>query len=699
MLTCSLLGRLANHGTPASTASAGASRTRLLGSPSPRWLPLLLLAAFAVADFAAQAALPAVAAAAAAGWLPVPPDALEWVRTVVGLSPQAHGLELALRLLRPLALLAAIAAYRSCYCLGTLHRQLEREALLPAAQEAHRCGGAMSGGPGCCASVGAAWLEQKGNRSLHPRRLRAELGWRALGKRALLLHGSKLVALLALGAAMQQPGAVGLVLAGGIVLLAPQLGAPTPGATRQQPLLLTALMSTAVLATAWMVAQYAVCLPWVQVGRRSRRTAARAERLGLTGRPEPRSIPCPHPLLPRTCCCACLPMPWTLRTGPACACRRRPPPAVAAAAAWLRSWRCCCASRPCCWWPLRCACAPSGEGARFDRTSCACRMPACGPLPSLSSTCRWQAKLPEEVRAAGRCGAPCPLFWPQSPDYTPPAAPHSPAMPGQRRLGPLSLVESLREAAAVLLSRAQHVTQQALRAVDWPAEAPEPAEAAAAAARSGQPPAGGSAAQPEAAVAVARQRQWRLLRFALQDWLESIWQARMLSWFLPCWSGRAERGTAHGPVAPRWLRPSPTRPPLLHNHAKQEWHLDIALVLLLLAAFSAANALSLACVAVVGLGMWLPARATQVRQPRQLAGGRGGFRGQAAVSQRYHARVPSCGLTGDVPMGGGSAAGRAGALPVLCAHRPAAHAARPGRHVRRCQGEAAGAEHPRGRSH
>ena len=34
--------------------------------------------------------------------------------------------------------------------------------------------------------------------------------------------------------------------------------------------------------------------------------------------------------------------------------------------------------------------------------------------------CRWQAKLPEEVQAAGKCGAPCPQFWPQSPDYQPP---------------------------------------------------------------------------------------------------------------------------------------------------------------------------------------------------------------------------------------------------------------------------------------
>lgn len=141
------------------------------------------------------------------------------------------------------------------------------------------------------------------------------------------------------------------------------------------------------------------------------------------------------------------------------------------------------------------------------------------------------------MRAAGRCGAPCPLFWPQSPDYTVPPAPHSPAVPGQRRLGPLSLVGSLREAAAVLLSRAQHVTQQALRAVDWPAEpSAEPAErpgASTAAAHGEQSSPPGSPAEPEAAV--ARQRQWRLLRFALQDWLERIWQART------CWGGTVLR--------------------------------------------------------------------------------------------------------------------------------------------------------------
>ena len=48
------------------------------------------------------------------------------------------GLPLALRLLRPFLLLCAVALYRCCYCLATLHRQLRHKALPPALQEARR---------------------------------------------------------------------------------------------------------------------------------------------------------------------------------------------------------------------------------------------------------------------------------------------------------------------------------------------------------------------------------------------------------------------------------------------------------------------------------------------------------------------------------------------------------------------------------
>lgn len=116
---------------------------------------------------------------------------------------------------------------------------------------------------------------------------------------------------------------------------------------------------------------------------------------------------------------------------------------------------------------------------------------------------------------------------------------------GQRHAGALSLLGSLHEAAIALLGRAQHATQQALRAVDWPAgdvseqgptvaaapQHPAAAQAATAVGPSGAKP----EAEPGSAPAVpTRQQQWRLLRFAAQDWFERSWQVR-----------RAGEGTRH----------------------------------------------------------------------------------------------------------------------------------------------------------
>lgn len=72
--------------------------------------------------------------------------------------------------------------YRCCYSLGTLHRQLQHRAMSQAV--------------------------------LAARRLHSQLGWNALGKRLVILHGSKAVALCAFAAAMQFPGAVGWLLTG-----------------------------------------------------------------------------------------------------------------------------------------------------------------------------------------------------------------------------------------------------------------------------------------------------------------------------------------------------------------------------------------------------------------------------------------------------------------------------------------------------
>ena len=114
---------------------------------------------------------------------------------------------------------------------------------------------------------------------------------------------------------------------------------------------------------------------------------------------------------------------------------------------------------------------------------------------------------------------------------------------GQRHAGALSLLGSLHDAAIALLGRAQHATQQALRAVDWPAG--EVSEQGPAVATGSQDLAGaqaaaaagpeGAASKPEAepgSTAVpTRQQQWRLLRFAAQDWFERSWQVR--------WAGRS----------------------------------------------------------------------------------------------------------------------------------------------------------------
>jgi len=150
-------------------------------------LLLLLLAALAAANFATQALLPAVAAAASEGWVPVPQGALDFLRTTVGLDAEARGATLALHLLRALLLLWATAAFRKLFVLGTAHRQLQQEMLSPSAQAALQS--------------------------------HAQLGWRALGKRLIVLHGSKAAWLLAGGAAVAQPGAVGWLLTGALALL------------------------------------------------------------------------------------------------------------------------------------------------------------------------------------------------------------------------------------------------------------------------------------------------------------------------------------------------------------------------------------------------------------------------------------------------------------------------------------------------
>ncbi|PRW58918.1 piezo-type mechanosensitive ion channel-like protein isoform X1 [Chlorella sorokiniana] len=445
----------------------GGQRVSLRHSPATRWAPLLLLAAFASADFAAQALLPAAAAADAAGWISLPEGVLDFVQSVVGLSHQAQGMELAVLLLRPLVMLAMLAMLRPAFCLGTLHRQLQEDALPPEVQDA--------------------------------RRLHEQLGLRALAKRLVLLHGSKAVALAAFAAAMQQAGAAGMLLIAGVVLLAPALGAPRAGATRRQPLLHTGLTAAAAMAILWILAQTALCVPYIQ---------------DLLLHLSPDALDFAR---------------WT-------GFRLPPPPEPG---------------------------GPSEAASTQLERLLRLKMLLLVAVALRMRAFRWQAKLPEEVRAAGRCGAPCPLFWPCSPGYEPPPLDMPAGSTAWPWLGARTLLGALHEALALLLSKAQHATAQALRAVDWPAGEEERAEQQQQQQQQQFVASGGAV---PAGSASASQRQWWLLRFAFQDWTERCWQ---------------------------------------------EWRLDITLFVLLLAAFAAANALSLVAITFVGLGMALGPRAQQ----------------------------------------------------------------------------------------
>lgn len=98
-------------------------------------------------------------------------------------------------------------------------------------------------------------------------------------------------------------------------------------------------------------------------------------------------------------------------------------------------------------------------------------------------------------------------------------------------LGARTLLGTLHEALALLLSKAQHATAQALRAVDWPAGEEERTEQPQQEQQQGQLAVAGGSVVP-AASGHAPQRQWRLLRFAVQDWAERCWQVGHPMWMM-----------------------------------------------------------------------------------------------------------------------------------------------------------------------
>ena len=88
-------------------------------------------------------------------------------------------------------------------------------------------------------------------------KLRAQRGACAHIQRAIILHGGKLVALAAFGAAMQAPGALGWILTSGVIIFAPLLGGPAATRPGRQALLGCALGASDCIVAGWMLAQYA----------------------------------------------------------------------------------------------------------------------------------------------------------------------------------------------------------------------------------------------------------------------------------------------------------------------------------------------------------------------------------------------------------------------------------------------------------
>lgn len=235
---------------------------------------------------------------------------------------------------------------------------------------------------------------------------------------------------------------------------------------------------------------------------------------------------------------------------------------------------------------------------------------------------KWLVKLPLEVREAGPCHAACALFWPPYPGYLGQsmtgtiadrsASPHAtqlstaqqPPPPGgllpDTSSGPgsihdapitidniLSRSSSLSSAQVILhntLSKVRDIAQQALQAVDWPSPRPESPSvpATASTVRHQEEVAGNDTAHCGASLIAAhnteehasaersivstqevdgRSREgghFIAFKYALQDWIE------------------------------RWYA---------------EWGIEVCLFLLLIAAFIAADALSLVYMIIVAVGM------------------------------------------------------------------------------------------------
>ena len=202
------------------------------------------------------------------------------------------------------------------------------------------------------------------------------------------------------------------VHAAGAVLLSPQLGAPRSGtaAPRKRPLLLGGLAAAQLLAAVWMVLQYALLVPWLQVcvwGGACLGVSGTVARLAWACQPA-RQIAC-QPCPPTNAPAPNAPPPprWSVHPSPQDLLVSLSPAALDWAA-WLGVALPPPGPAP--------AGAPATDGSLLEPLlRIKCLLLAAVALKRRSF--RWLAKLPPEVVGCARCGAACPLFWPPAPDY------------------------------------------------------------------------------------------------------------------------------------------------------------------------------------------------------------------------------------------------------------------------------------------
>lgn len=217
------------------------------------WVALHLLCCLATLDFTLQALLPAFASTFQGWshdlpWAPSKSAVLDFMSRIVGVDPDAYGTDFALRLARPMILLATTALIKYLYAIGVAHDQVRRFNLIDTGQ-------ALDG------------VEQVESEMALNLNLKDNIGlFSGFLPRMGILHSSKLAIVAILVAAMDVPSAMGMAYIVGSTLGTAFLAPPrTRSSAGQRALASFLLFSAATVAALWTCARYAIHMPFLGV--------------------------------------------------------------------------------------------------------------------------------------------------------------------------------------------------------------------------------------------------------------------------------------------------------------------------------------------------------------------------------------------------------------------------------------------------